>query len=288
MLCRISENHETWGDAPVTPLGLLAGKGRFPFLVAEEAKRHGRRVVAVAIREAADLALEEIISPMEWVHPGQLSKAIKFFKSHGAREIVMAGLVHHTNIFRLRPDLRTMRLFMKLPDRKADTILRMVADEFAREGLTLLPSVSYLTHCLAEEGPMTRRKPTRKEQEDLLFGFQIAKAIAGLDIGQTVCVKDKAILAVEGMEGTDACIRRAGTIAQGPFVVVKVAKPRQDVRFDVPVVGIQTIETLAESGASLIAVEAKKTLLLDRRVILELANTYGIGVTGLNGAQILS
>lgn len=273
----------------MNPLGLLAGKGRFPFLVAEEAKKHGRRVVAVALREEADLALESAVSELHWVHLGQLSKTIKIFKSRGVKEVVMAGHVQHAHMFsnltRFRPDLRTLRLFMTLPNRKADTILGTVAKEFAREGLTLLPSVSYLTHCLAEEGSLTKRKPTRKEQEDISFGLGIAKAIAGLDIGQTVCVKDKAVLAVEGMEGTDACIRRAGSIAQGPFVVVKVAKPRQDTRFDMPVVGVQTIETLAEAGASLIAVEAKKTLMLDRKVILEMANTQGIGIVGFNGSE---
>jgi len=270
-------------------LGLLAGKGRFPFLVAEEAKKSGRRIVAVAIHEEADLALESVVDEIHRVHLGQLSKTIKIFKFAGVQEVVMAGHVQHAHMFsnlaRFRPDLRTLRLFMTLPDRKANTILGTVAKEFAREGLTLLPSVSYLTHCLAPEGTMTKRKPSKKEQEDIRFGLGIAKAIAGLDIGQTVCVRDKAVLAVEGMEGTDACIRRAGSIAQDSFIVVKVAKPKQDTRFDMPVVGTQTIETLAEAGASLIAIEAKKTLMLDKKVILELADTHEIGIYGFNGIQ---
>lgn len=270
-------------------LGLLAGKGRFPFLVAQEAKRHGRRVVAVAIREEADLALESAVDEIHWVHLGQLSKTLKIFKGRDVKEVVMAGLVQHAHMFsnltRFRPDLRTLRLFMTLKDRKADTILGTVASEFAREGLTLLPSVSFLTHCLAHEGPITRRRPSRRELEDIRFGIGIAKAIAGLDVGQTVCIKDKAVLAVEGMEGTDACIQRAGSIAQGPFVVVKVAKPRQDARFDMPVVGVQTVETLNDAGAGFIAIEARKALMLDKPVVIELADTHKIGIYGFNGSE---
>jgi DUF1009 family protein len=267
-----------------TPLGLLAGKGRFPFLVAEEARKNGRKIVAVALKEEADLALEKVVDETHWVHLGELSKTIKIFKSSGVKEVVMAGHVQHAHIFahlaRFRPDLRTLRLFMTLPDRKADTILGTVAKEFAREGLTFLPSVTFLTQSLANVGPLTKKKPSRKEMEDIQFGIGIAKAIAGLDVGQTVCVKNKSVLAVEGMEGTDACIRRAGSIAQSSFIVVKVAKPRQDQRFDMPVVGAQTIETLSEAGASIMAVEAGKTLMLDKKVILEQADTQGVGFFG--------
>ncbi|MBV9080947.1 MAG: UDP-2,3-diacylglucosamine diphosphatase LpxI [Elusimicrobia bacterium] len=267
------------------PLGLIAGNGRFPFLVAEEARKAGRRVVAVAFNEEADPALEQAVDKIYWVYVGQLNKLIKSFQNESVQEVVMAGLVRHSNMYadlkKFHPDLRVLRLLFRLKDRKADTMLGALADELAKDGLKLLPSITHLSHCLAPAGLMTKRKPTAEEQADIKFGFQLAKAMAGLDVGQTVCVKQKAVIAIEAMEGTDRCIRRAGEIAKGPFVVVKVSKPRQDLRFDVPVVGLNTIENFVEAGGGVLAIEAGKTLVLDQEKMRDWANIEKISLVGV-------
>jgi len=266
-------------------LGLLAGNGRFPFLVAQEAKKAGRRVVAVAFKEEADPALEQAVDSLHWVYVGQFTKWIHIFKEEGIKEVVMAGLVRHSNMYedfkRFHPDMRALKLFWRLRDRKADTILGAVADELAKEGLTLVPSLTHLKHCLAPSGAMTKRKPSAKEKADIQFGFHLAKEMAGLDVGQTVCVKNKAVIAIEAMEGTDMCIRRAGQISRGNFVVVKVSKPKQDQRFDVPVIGLNTIETFQEAGGGILAVESGKTLILDGGRLIEWANGEHIGIVGV-------
>ena len=268
------------------PLGLLAGNGRFPFLVAQEARRNGRRVVAVAFNEEADPALEQAVDKMYWAYVGQLAKWIQIFQNEGVQEVVMAGLVRHSNMYedfkKFHPDMRALKLFWKLRDRKADTILGGVADELAASGLKLVPSILHLNSYLAAEGVMTKRKPSDKELADIKFGFQLAKGMAGLDVGQTVCVKNKAVIAVEAMEGTDRCIRRAGEFARGPFVVAKVSKPKQDLRFDVPVIGLNTIETFQNAGGGVLAVEAGKTLMLDRDKMVEWANGAKISLVGVS------
>lgn len=268
------------------PLGLLAGNGRFPFLVAQEARRNGRRVVAVAFNEEADPALEQSVDVMHWAYVGQLSRWISIFKKEGVEEVVMAGLVRHSNMYadfkKFHPDMRALKLFWRLKDRKADTILGSVGDELAKDGLKLIPSIVHLTQCLAPKGPITKRKPTNDELADIKFGFQLAKSMAGIDVGQTVCVKNKAVIAVEAMEGTDRCIKRAGEMARGNFVVVKVSKPKQDLRFDVPVIGLNTIETFAESGGGILAIEAGKTLVLDQNKMVEWANGEKIGIVGVS------
>lgn len=267
------------------PLGLMAGNGRFPFLVAEEARKAGRRVVAVAFNEEADPALEKVVDKIFWLHIGQLNKVVKAFQSEGVEEVVMAGLVRHSSMYadlkKFHPDLRALRFLFQLKDRRADSILGGLADELAKDGLTLLPSISHLQHCLAPLGVLTKRKPTADEQDDIRFGFQVAKSMAGIDVGQTVCVKHRAVIAVEAMEGTDRCIRRAGEMSSGPFVVVKVAKPKQDLRFDVPVVGLKTIESFQDAGGGVLAIEAGKTLMLDRERIIEWANSEKICIIGV-------
>jgi DUF1009 family protein len=268
------------------PLGLLAGNGRFPFLVAQEARKNGRRVVAVAFVEEADPSLEGLVDSIYWIHVGQMGKWIKTFRSEGVEEVVMAGLVRHSNMYadikKFRLDVRALKMFWNLKDRKADTILGAIGDELAKDGLTLIPSIKYLTHCLAPKGILTKRKPTGDESADIIFGYKIAKAMAGQDIGQTVCVKNKAVIAVEAMEGTDQCIRRAGTMSRGNFVVMKVAKPKQDLRFDVPVIGLNTIETFQEAGGGVLAIEANKTLVLDQEKLVEWANAEKICIVGVD------
>lgn len=267
------------------PLGLLAGNGRFPFLIAQEARKQGRAVIAVAFNEEADPALEQVVDRIYWVFVGQLGKWIKIFKQEGVEEAVMAGLVRHSNMYadlkKFHLDMQAIKLFWRLRDRKADTILSGVADELAKHGIKLLPSITYLTSNLAPLGSLTKRKPTPQEAADIRFGFQLAKSMAGHDIGQTVCVKNKAVIAVEAMEGTDRCIQRAGEMSKGSFVVVKVAKPKQDLRFDVPVIGLNTLETFQNAGGGVIAVEAGKTLMLDQERLISWANSEKICLTGV-------
>jgi DUF1009 family protein len=263
------------------PLGIIAGNGQFPLLLAEEAKKQGRPVVAIAIQEETDPQLQSLADRFHWVALGQIKKTLALFRQEGVEEAVMAGQVKHTQLFRrLRLDTTAIRLLATLKDKKTDTILGAVAEEFSKSGIRLLPSTTYLQHLLAPEGPVTSLRPTGDQKKDIEFGFKTAKAIAGLDLGQTVCVKDQAVLAVEAMEGTDACIRRAGTLCNGGFTVAKVAKPRQDVRFDVPVIGLKTLHSLREAGASVLAVEAGKTLFFDRDAFVKGAEEGGVSIYG--------
>lgn len=263
------------------PLGLIAGNGHFPILLAEEAKRRGRPVVAVAIKEETDPALEKIVDSCHWLNLGQIKKTIQVLHEAGVKEAVMAGQVKHVRIFDLRHlDFTAVKMFASLPDRKTDTILRAVAEEFSKSGITFLPSTIYLQDRLAAEGVLTSRRPTSDQNADIAFGLETAKAVGGLDLGQTVCVKDKAVLAVEAIEGTDECIRRAGRYAEG-CVVAKTAKPKQDVRFDVPVIGIRTLAALKEAKASVLAVEAGKTLFFDKEEFLKGADEAGLVVVGV-------
>jgi hypothetical protein len=267
------------------PLGLLAGNGRFPFLVAQEARKQGRVVIAIAFNEEADPGLEQVVDEIHWVFVGQLNKWIRILLDKGVEEVVMAGLVRHSNMYadlkKFHPDVRALKLFWRLRDRKADTILGGVADELTKSGLKLVPSITHLTQCLAPEGILTKRKPSPQEWSDIQFGFKLAKSMAGHDVGQTVCIKNKAVIAVEAMEGTDRCIQRAGEMAKGPFVTVKVSKPNQDLRFDVPVIGLNTIETFQDAGGGVLAIEADKTLVLDREKMIQWANGEKIAIVGV-------
>ncbi len=263
------------------PLGLIAGNGQFPLLVAREAGRRGRPVVAVGIEEETDPALAPLVKTLAWVGLGQIKKTIKIFQDAGVDEAVMAGQVKHTQMFRrLRLDATAVKILAFLPDRKTDTILGAVAVEFLKHGIRFLPSTTYLADLLVPEGVLTRAKPSSDQKKDAAFGLKTAKVLAGEDLGQTVCVKDRAVLAVEAIEGTDACIRRAGEFAAG-FTVAKVAKPRQDARFDVPVIGLRTLASLMAARAAVLAVEAGKTLFFDREEFLKGANAAGLVVAGM-------
>lgn len=265
------------------PLGLIAGNGRFPFLVAAAARRAGRRVVAIGIREETFPDLAGEVDAIEWVGLGQLGRAIDALKAHGVREAVMAGQVKHRQIFSgIVPDLKLMGVLARLAVKNTDSLIGGVADALERDGIHLLPSTALLSEQLATPGPMTRRKPGRDERGDVDYGRGVARALAGLDVGQTVVVKDRAAVAVEAMEGTDEVIRRGGRIAGPGTVVVKVAKPRQDMRFDVPVVGPGTLAAMREAGAAVLAVEAGRTLVLDRPSFLAEADAAGIAVVGFD------
>jgi UDP-2,3-diacylglucosamine hydrolase len=264
------------------PLGLIAGNGRFPFLAAAGARRAGRKVVALALREEAAPGLEQEVDELHWISLGQLGRGIELLKSAGAREAVMAGQVQHRQLFSdIVPDLKLLGVLARLAFRNTDSLIGGVVDALAREGITLLPSVAFLEDQLATAGPMTRRRPDGEEQKDVAYGESVARAIAGLDLGQTAVVKGRAAVALEAMEGTDEAIRRAGRIAGPGTCVVKVSKPKQDMRFDVPVVGEGTLDAMREAGARVLAIDAARTLLIDRAAFLERADRDGVAIVGL-------
>lgn len=263
--------------------GLIAGNGQFPFLVLDGARRRGVEMVVAAIKEETAPEIADLAARVEWVGVGQLGKLIRFFKAEGVTHAIMAGQVKHHQIFRLNalPDLRMVRMLARLATKNTDSLIGAIADELAREGVTLVDSTVFLEDSLAQAGVLTRRAPNKDERADIKFGLKIAQEIARLDLGQTIAVKDCAVVAIEAMEGTDAVITRAGEITRGrPFVVVKVAKPDQDMRFDVPVIGLPTVETMKRAGATAIHVTPRKTLLFDKDRLIRLADDYRICITG--------
>ncbi|MBA3949212.1 MAG: UDP-2,3-diacylglucosamine diphosphatase LpxI [Acidobacteria bacterium] len=275
-----------------TRLGLIAGNGRFPFLILEAARQLGRPVSVVAIKEEAAPELEAEVAKsggrLEWIALGQLGKAITFLKSEGVTEAVMAGQVKHVKIFGdVMPDFTLLSVLMKLKSKNTDALIAAVAEVLQEKGITLIDSTALITPMLAPEGVMTSRAPSEAEQADIAFGYGMADAIAGLDIGQTIAVKDKAVVAVEAMEGTDEAIRRAGALAGTGFSVVKVAKPEQDMRFDVPVVGIATIEVMRAAGATALSLDAGKALVFEREAFVAAADAMGIAVVGRARPQLL-
>jgi len=269
------------------PLGLIAGNGRFPFLFAEAARARGVSVAAVAIREETDPALERCVDRSAWFHVGQLSAMIDFLKSAGCTEAVMAGQVRLRLIYQdfgeLAADPLASELVARIADRRGDSVLAAVAGVLETHGIRLRESTLFLEHLVAASGSIAGRAPTPAEEEDIAFGWGIAKQLAALAIGQTVVVKDRAVIAVEAIEGTDACIRRAGALGRGGVVVVKVSRPDQDMRFDVPVVGAATVRALAEAKAAAMAVEAGRTLILDRDEVVRLADEAGIALVAREG-----
>jgi DUF1009 family protein len=262
------------------PLGLIAGNGRFPFLAAAGARRAGRRVVALAIREETAPGLEAEVDELHWIGLGQLGRGIEILQKAGAREAVMAGQIFSGVV----PDLKMLGLLARLAFQNTDSLIGAVADALAREGITLLSSVAFLGDQVATPGAMTRRHPGREERRDVEYGETVARALAGMDLGQTAVVKHRAAVAIEAMEGTDETIRRAGRIAGPGTTVVKVAKPRQDMRFDVPVVGEGTLLAMREAGSRVLALDAGKTLLIDRPAFLARAEEDGVAVLGLDPA----
>lgn len=260
-------------------IGIIAGSGPLPILAAREAKASGRTVVVVAIREETDPRVEAVADCLHWVGVGQLGGLIRAFKGEGVTEAVMVGQVRMSHLFsRVRPDLRGALLYMRLKDRQGDSIMEAVANELQKEGVSLLDCTQFLSGVLVEQGVLTRRGPTTEEWEDIRFGQEVARTVAQLKIGQTVVVKRGTVLAVEAIEGTDAAVRRGAELGQKGVVVVKACRPDHDFRFDVPVVGLRTIAVLHEVGATALAMEAKRTLLLDREEALALADEVGIAV----------
>jgi hypothetical protein len=267
-------------------LGLIAGNGRFPFLVLDAARAAGHDVTVVAIREEAfpDLAEAAARAPQAAFHVvslGHLGTCIKVLKNAGVSQAIMAGQVKHAKLFSgIVPDLTLLGVLMRLKARNTDALISGVADVLREHGIELVDSTALLAPLLARDGVLTSREPDAEERADLEFGRRTADALAGLDIGQTVAVKSAAVVAVEAMEGTDAVIARAGQLAGPGTRIVKVAKPNQDMRFDVPVVGVSTIEAMARAGATLLSVDAGKTLMLDGEAIVRAAEAAGICIVG--------
>jgi DUF1009 family protein len=261
--------------------GLIAGNGRFPFLVAEGARRSGCALAVVAIKEETDPKIEEIADEVVWVGIGKLGKMISFFREKGVSKAMMAGQVKHVQLFSgAIPDLKMVRMLWNLPERNTDALIGGIADEMGRAGIELIDSTYFIPEFLASEGPLTRRRPSKEEQRDVEYGLGIASEIARLDLGQTIVVRGGACVAIEAMEGTDQVIRRAGDLAKGKLTVVKVAKPDQDMRFDVPVVGLPTIETMIDAGAVCLSITAGKTIVFDRDEMVALADGNGISIVG--------
>jgi DUF1009 family protein len=264
------------------PIGMIAGGGQFPLLFARGVVSQGCRVVAIGHVGETLPALEEVVEHLYWVRLGQLGKIIKHFKKEDVGEAVLVGSISKTRIFRdVRPDLKGLSLWNKIDSRQDDSILRAVAAELENNGIRVVPSTLFLESLLFPKGILAGRKLSRKQKDDVAFGWRIARAIGQLDIGQCVVVRDRVVLAVEAIEGTDSTIRRSGSLARGRTVVVKVRKPNQDPRFDLPAVGIHTIETMAAAGAEVLAVEAGQTLLFDKESVVEAAGEAAITVIGV-------
>jgi UDP-2,3-diacylglucosamine hydrolase len=260
--------------------GLIAGNGRFPFLVLEAARNQGIEMAVIALREEASPELESIATRLHWVSLGELTRALELLHQEGVTRAVMAGQVKHTKIFSsIRPDWKLAKLIFSLPRKNTDSLIGAVARVLEDEGIQLVDSTMFLKPLLPDPGVLTRRAPDVRESADIAYGREIARHLAGLDLGQTVVISDRACVAVEAMEGTDETIERAARLAAGkPLVVVKVAKPRQDMRFDVPVVGLRTVEIMGRSQAVALAIEAGRTLLFDRHRLIEAADQAGIAI----------
>jgi DUF1009 family protein len=265
-------------------IGLIAGKGQFPLLFAQAARQQGVTVIAVAHRGETEPALASLVAELHWIYVGQLGKIIRIFKAAGVRRAVMAGGISRGRLFReFRPDWRALNVVRRAGAGKDDRLLRAVAAEMEQEGITIAPSTLFLDDLLATVGKLSRRSPNKEEMADIALGVQVAKDLGRLDIGQCAVVRRQVVVALETIEGTDETIRRGGLLAGPGAVVVKVSKPGQDLRFDVPAVGLDTIATMREVQAAVLAIEAGKTLIFNRPEMLKAASQAGIAVWGLEG-----
>lgn len=276
-------------------IGLLAGWGRFPILFAEQAARDGYDVFCMSFSGTSSPELARHCRHHRWTSLARLGRAISYFKRHRVERVVFAGKVEKRDLFKpwrivkFLPDWRTLNLWYWhcRRDRKDDTLLLAVIREFERDGLTIASALDYCPELLVKHGFLTRRKPTPAQWGDIRFGWELAKDMGRLDVGQTVVVSDAAVIAVEAIEGTDECIRRAGQLCKrGGLTVVKVAKPQQDMRFDVPTVGVQTLQTMREAGVRVLAIEAGMTIMLDEPEVIRLADKLGIAIVSINAAEL--
>ena len=272
-------------------LGLIAGNGRFPFLVLDAARGAGHDVTVIALKEEtfpdlAAAAARSPAAPVHWISLGQLGRCISLLKDAGVEKAVMAGQVKHTRLFAdIVPDVTLLGVLLRLKAKNTDAVISGVADVLREQGIDLIDSTAFLSSLLARPGVLTARAPNEEQQADLDFGYRVADTVAGLDIGQTIAVKSSAVVAVEAMEGTDAVIARAGQLAGSGVRIVKVAKPNQDMRFDVPVIGVSTIEAMSAVGADVLSIDAGKTLIIDGAAVIMAADGAGICVVGRPGQR---
>lgn len=261
--------------------GLIAGEGTFPSLVAEQLEKKGYNLKIAAVKGSADDGLEKHFKTVLWVHIGQLKKTIRFFQSENVDKIILAGKIKHADVYSIKPDLAALKLLAGLKDKKASTILKAVCDLFEKEGIRIMPSTDPVKELIFQKITYTKTKPDKKTLHDILFARGIAREISGTDIGQTVIVKDGIVVAVEAMEGTDECILRAGALAEGGTVCVKVARETLDTRFDVPVIGVGTIRKLAQVRAKAIACQQDCTLFFDQEKSVQIADENKISIVGI-------
>ena len=266
-------------QAPLQILGIIAGNGVYPKVLAAAARKAGvRKIVAAAFTNETDPSIHEHVDVVEWLRVGQLSRLLKFFREHEVHRAIMAGQIAPKNLFDLRPDVKALVVLAKLKQRNAESIFTAIADELAKVDVHLLPATTFQEDDLAAKGLIAGAKLSRTEEEDVDLGWNVAKEIARLDIGQTIIVKNGTVLAVEAFEGTNDAIKRGGALAREGAVMIKVAKPNQDMRFDIPVIGVETIKVAGEAKLRVIAVEAGKTLFLEREAIVDLAKRASISI----------
>lgn len=260
-------------------LGIIAGNGVYPRTLAIAARKAGvKKIVVAAFTDETDPAISELVDVIEWLRVGQLGRLLKFFQQHDVHRAIMAGQIAPKNLFDLRPDVKALVVLAKLKQRNAESIFTAIADELGKADIHLLPATTFLENDLAAKGLIAGAKLSRAEEDDVDLGWNVAKEMARLDIGQTIIVKNGTVLAVEAFEGTNDAIKRGGALAREGAVMIKVAKPKQDMRFDVPVIGVETIKIAAEAKLRVIAVEAGKTLLLEREKVIDLAQRSKISI----------
>jgi UDP-2,3-diacylglucosamine hydrolase len=281
-------------------IGIVAGWGRYPLVLAEALRMQGFATYCLGIKDHADDSIRNLVDDFEWIGLAKVGRAIRYFHRHGVERATMAGKVHKVSLYQPRvlwrhmPDLGGLRTFyphflLSRKDRKDDTLLGAIVDAFRRSGIKFGPATDYAPELLVKLGCLTERKPTAAQQKDIEFGWRMAKELGRLDVGQSVAVKDRSALAVEAIEGTDQCIRRAGQLCTaGGFTIVKVAKPQQDMRFDVPTVGQGTLESMVVAGAKVLAVEAGKTIMIDRPHVIDFANRHQLVLVALDDASASS
>ncbi|MBC8872970.1 MAG: UDP-2,3-diacylglucosamine diphosphatase LpxI [Planctomycetes bacterium] len=285
-------------DSHSSRIGLAAGWGRYPIVVAESLRDQGYQVYCLGIKDHAAPALADCSHDYHEVGLAKLGAAIRYFRRNGVAQATMAGKIHKVRFFQKfaflkhLPDWRSFRTFYahwisKTKDRKDDTLLTAIVDAFAKDGIHFAPATDFLPELLVKRGDLTGRSPSSGQWKDIEFGWRLAKELGRLDVGQTVAVKGRAVLAVEAVEGTDECIRRAGLLCpQGGFTIVKVAKPQQDMRFDVPTIGMETMHTLVEAGASVLAVEADKTIVVDQQDVIDFARRHKLTVVAVRQGSL--
>ncbi len=263
-------------------IGLIAGSGQFPIIFSKEAKSKGFSVYAAAYLNEADQAIQDYVEAVEWIHLGQIKRLIKFFKRNNINEAVMMGGVKKTRMFKdVKPDIKLISIIAGLKHTHDDGVLSAFANALEQEGIKIKASTFLLPDLLAKEGRWTKRKPSRSERADMKLGWNLSKEIGRLDIGQCIVIGGGSVLAVEAIDGTDATIKRGGELGKGTAVVVKVCKPNQDFRFDVPAVGMQTIRSMHEAGAKVLVVEAGKAVVFDREEMIDLANKHNISIVAV-------